>query len=143
MQRRETTPNIIFLEFNELCPPLLEKWMAAGHTDALRTPDDTVVFVSTEEAAEIHKDQVDCMGCLTQCAFSNWSQHEGNTTGRKTDPRSFCIQKKLQGAAHGEPLKDNLAFSGHNAINFSNDPFYSNGFVPTVKELVDRIVTGD
>ncbi|MBT5047956.1 MAG: hypothetical protein HOM58_05595 [Rhodospirillaceae bacterium] len=30
MQRRETTPNIIFLEFNELCPPLLEKWMAAG-----------------------------------------------------------------------------------------------------------------
>jgi nitronate monooxygenase len=120
-----------------------EKWMAAGHTDAVRTPDDTVVFVSTEESQEIHKDQIDCMGCLSQCAFSNWSQHEGNTTGRKADPRSFCIQKKLQGAAHGEPLEDNLAFGGHNAFNFSTDPFYSNGFVPTVKQLVDRIVTGD
>ena len=30
MERNNNSPNFIFLEFNELCPPLLEKWMAAG-----------------------------------------------------------------------------------------------------------------
>jgi hypothetical protein len=34
-------------------------------------------------------------------------------------------------------------FAGHNAWKFKQDPFYSNGFVPSVKELVNRIVTGD
>ena len=31
------------------------------------------------------------------------------------------------------------------AVNykFKQDPFYSNGFVPTVKQLIDRILTGD
>jgi nitronate monooxygenase len=39
--------------------------------------------------------------------------------------------------------EDNLMFAGHAAYNFKQDPFYSNGFVPTVKQLVDRILTGD
>ena len=34
-------------------------------------------------------------------------------------------------------------FAGHSAFRFKSDPFYSNGFVPTVKQLVDRILTGD
>ena len=33
-------------------------------------------------------------------------------------------------------------FSGHNAFRFAKDPFYSNGFIPTVKQLVERILTG-
>ena len=33
-------------------------------------------------------------------------------------------------------------FAGHNAWKFKQDPFYSNGFIPSVKELVNRIVTG-
>ena len=45
--------------------------------------------------------------------------------------------------AHGESLEDNLMFAGHTAFNFASDPFYSNGFVPTVKELMERIATGD
>ena len=41
-------------------------------------------------------DQVACMGCLSQCRFSNWSQHEPEySNGKKADPRSFCIQKTL------------------------------------------------
>ncbi len=36
----------------------------------------------------------------------------------------------------------NLMFSGHNAYRFASDPFYSNGFMPTVKQLVERILTG-
>ena len=62
------------------------------------------------------------------------------------DPRSFCIQKTLQNIAHesddAAALERNLMFSGHNAFRFAKDPFYSNGFIPTVKQLVERILTG-
>ena len=90
----------------------------------------------------IRKDQADCMGCLSQCAFSSWADNEKNSTGRLADPRSFCIQKTLQDIAHGGPVEQNLMFAGHSAFRFKTDPFYSNGFVPTVKQLVDRILTG-
>jgi len=49
----------------------------------------------------------------------------------------------LQDIAHGGPIDENLMFAGHAAYKFKQDPFYSNGFVPTVKQLVDRILTGD
>ncbi|RYG79763.1 MAG: nitronate monooxygenase, partial [Alphaproteobacteria bacterium] len=119
------------------------EWYGLGHTSALKTPDNTLVFVSEEEKAWIRKDQADCMGCLSQCAFSAWADSETNSTGRLADPRSFCIQKTLQDIAHGGPTDENLMFAGHGAYNFKKDPFYSNGFVPTVKQLVDRILTGD
>ncbi len=123
-------------------------WEAAGFTDALRTPDSTLIFVTPQEAEQIHEDQVACMGCLSQCRFSNWSQEAPDyDNGKKADPRSFCIQKSLQAVAHAAPgdeaaLDNNLMFAGHNAHRFATDPFYSNGFIPTVKELVERILTG-
>lgn len=118
-------------------------WVAEGFTEALKTPDDTVVFVTPESRAEIRKDQADCMGCLSHCGFSSWKDHDDYTTGRLADPRSFCIQKTLQDIAHGGPVEQNLAFAGHAAYRFKQDPFYSNNFTPTVKQLVDRILTGD
>ena len=118
-------------------------WNAQGFTTALRTPDDTVVFVSPEEREVIRKDQADCMGCLSHCGFSSWKDHDDYTTGRLADPRSFCIQKTLQDIAHGQPIDENLMFAGHAAYMFKQDPFYSNNFTPTVKQLVDRILTGD
>jgi NAD(P)H-dependent flavin oxidoreductase YrpB (nitropropane dioxygenase family) len=118
-------------------------WSLEGHTDGLRTPDDTIVFVDPIERDLIRKDQADCMGCLSHCGFSSWKDHDDYTTGRLADPRSFCIQKTLQEIAHGGPLDENLMFAGHAAYKFKQDPFYSNGFTPTVKELVDRILTGD
>ena len=122
-------------------------WEAAGYTEALRTPDSTLIFVAPEKSREILADQVACMGCLSQCKFSNWSQHTPDlTNGKKADPRSFCIQKTLQDIAHRgneeDALENNLMFSGHNAYRFGADPFYSNGFIPTVRQLVDRILTG-
>lgn len=118
-------------------------WMNKGFTETLKTPDHTLVFVTPEKQQEIRKDQADCMGCLSQCQFSNWADNEKNSTGRKADPRSFCIQKTLQDIAHTGEVDQNLMFAGHGAYNFATDPFYSNGFVPTVRELVDRIQTGD
>ena len=118
-------------------------WVANGFAGALRTPDDTVVFVGQAERAMIQQDQKDCMGCLSHCAFSSWKDHDDYTTGRLADPRSFCIQKTLQDIAHGGPIDENLMFAGHAAYRFKQDPFYSNNFTPTVKQLVDRILTGD
>jgi len=119
------------------------EWYGLGYTSALKTPDNTLVFVTPAEMGLIRKDQADCMGCLSQCGFSSWADVEGNSTGRLADPRSFCIQKTLQDIAHGGPVDENLMFAGHSAYQFKLDPFYSNGFVPTVKQLVDRILTGD
>lgn len=121
----------------------VNQWEAEGFTEAMRTPDNTLIFVTPDKSKEIVKDQVDCMGCLSQCRFSNWSQHEPDyTNGKKADPRSFCIQKTLQDIAHDGTTEHNLMFAGHNAYRFASDPFYSNGFIPTVKQLVERILTG-
>ena len=102
-----------------------------------------MIWVTLKKASQIVKDQIDCMGCLSSCLFSNWSQNQQGTTGKKADPRSFCIQKTLQRISHGiSSIESELMFAGHSAYRFASDPFYKNGFVPKVKELVDRICRG-
>ena len=117
-------------------------WKEQGFDETMKTPDSTLIFVTAEKAQEIHKDQVDCMGCLSGCLFSNWQDHGNYTTGRKADPRSFCIQKTLQEVIHGGDVENQLMFSGHNAYKFATDSFYENGFVPTIQQLVNRIAIG-
>lgn len=119
-----------------------EEWVRQGHTEAMRTPDGTLIFITREKENEILTDQINCMGCLSACSFSNWSQNETGTTGKKADPRSFCIQKTLQEISHSDRTEDQLMFAGHNAYRFKDDPFYAGGHIPTVKQLVERIVTG-
>jgi len=70
--------------------------MDQGFTSVLKTPDTTIIFVTDEKAREIRADQAACMGCLSACRFSNWATNETGSTGKKTDPRSYCIQKTLQ-----------------------------------------------
>lgn len=137
----------VFVKAEDL--PRIQQWEQQGFTEALRTQDSTLIFVTPDRAREILADQADCMGCLSECQFSNWSQRGPNySTGHKADPRSFCIQKTLQAVAHAsgpdaaQVLDHNLMFGGTNAWRFATDPFYANGFVPTVQQLVDRIMTG-
>jgi nitronate monooxygenase len=118
-------------------------WVAEGFTEALRTPDSTLIFVTPPQAFAIRTDQINCMGCLSACQFSNWAESEQGTTGKKADPRSFCIQKTLQKICHSDDIETELMFAGHNAYRFASDPFYANGYIPTVRELIDRLVTGD
>ena len=82
------------------------------------------------------------MGCLSACKFSNWAQNEAWSTGKKADPRSFCIQKTLQEISHSDDVDNQLMFAGHQAYRFGQDPFYANGFVPTVKQLIEKLQTG-
>lgn len=121
---------------------MAEQWIANGYTQAMRTPSNTLVFVTPEKEQEILQDQINCMGCLSHCLFSNWAQNENNTTGKKADPRSFCIQKTLQQISHDGNTDNNLMFAGHQAYRFASDPFYADGFIPTVKQLIDRIASG-
>ena len=117
-------------------------WVSQGFTTPMRTPGSTLIFVTPEESSEILNDQINCMGCLSACHFSNWAQNEEGSTGKKADPRSFCIQKTLQEISHSEDVDNQLMFAGHQAYRFGQDPFYENGFIPTVKQLVDRLQTG-
>ena len=119
-----------------------EAWIAEGFTETLRTPDSTLIFVTPDKANEIRTDQINCMGCLSACQFSNWAENETGTTGKKADPRSYCIQKTLQAIHLTDDVENQLMFSGHGAYRFAQDPFYSNGFVPTVRQLVERLRSG-
>ncbi len=119
-----------------------ESWVNQGFIEPMKTPDSTLIFVTKEKANEIVKDQIECMGCLSACRFSNWAVNDEYSTGKKADPRSFCIQKTLQDIIQQGEVSNQLMFSGHNAYRFATDPFYANGFVPTVKQLVDRIAEG-
>ena len=120
-----------------------KNWIAQGFKEVMKTPDNNALFVSAETASQIRTDQKNCMGCLSQCKFSNWADNSKHSTGKKADPRSFCIQKTLQDIVHDGNLDTELMFAGHNAWRFNKDPFYSNGFVPSVKQLVERILSGD
>jgi NAD(P)H-dependent flavin oxidoreductase YrpB (nitropropane dioxygenase family) len=118
-------------------------WIEQGYTEALKTPDSTLIFLTPEKSQEIRVDQINCMGCLSACLFSNWSQGPTGNTGRKADPRSYCIQKTLQDISHSGDINHNLMFAGHNAYRFADDPFYKGGFIPTVEQLIERILMGD
>lgn len=137
------TEKIYFIKESE--KENVANWIKAGNTEALKTPNDTIIFVSEETANEIREDIKNCIGCLSRCQFSSWSQNEPEknyNTGLLPDPRKFCIQKALQFAHKGINNTKALFFSGTNAFRFSSDPFYKDGFIPTIKQLVDRIMIG-
>lgn len=119
-----------------------EEWIKAGYNEPMKTPDSTLIFVQKAQSDQIILDQINCMGCLSHCKFSNWKDYDDYTTGKKADPRSFCIQKTLQDVAHGDCVENELMFSGHNAYRFATDPFYKDGFIPTVAQLVKQISLG-
>lgn len=127
----------------------VDAWIAEGFNIPLRTPDNTLIFVTREAAREIKAYLTDCVGCLSTCKLSSWSQssEQKYTTGKRPDPRFHCIRKRLVEAIQGHDLDKQLIFAGHNAYKAKSDPFYrdENGhvFIPTVKQLVERLMTGN
>lgn len=117
----------------------INDWYKTGFTSFNTTPSNTLLFLTKEKAKEILRDQMSCSGCLSRCLFSGWNQSGEQL---KQDPRTFCIQKTLQDIAHNGDIEANLLFAGKNAYRFSEDPFYKNGFIPNIKQLFDRILSG-
>lgn len=121
-----------------------ESYIREGFDTILKTPEDTIIFEKSDVADQIREDQQNCMGCLSACRFSSWSEHnEKGTTGLLPDPRSFCIEKTLQDVGHGGSIENNLLFSGHHAFNFTTDPLYKDGNIPSIAELVEKICKGE
>ena len=118
-------------------------WIKTGFNKTMVTPDATLIFVTQEKYNEIRETQINCTGCLAYCRFSNWSEKKELAEDKIPDPRSYCIRRTLYDIAHGGDIQENLMFSGKLAYLFAQDPFYKNGFIPTVKELINRILTGD
>ncbi len=129
--------------------PKIDTWISQGFTVPLRTPDDTLIFVTKEKAAEIKSHRTECVGCISTCKLSTWCEDASKkySTGKQPDPRVHCIRKGLQAAIAGENLDNALIFSGHNAYKADADPFYRDetaaAFIPTVKQLIDRLETGN
>ena len=118
----------------------VNRQISAGYTEIKESPDNTVVFLTPNEWAQMKEDRKNCVGCLSQCQFSSWSQAKGST-GRLPDPRSYCIHKTLYDVSHNGSVVDNLLFAGHQVYRFATDPLYRNG-IPSVKELIERIKSG-
>jgi nitronate monooxygenase len=122
----------------------VNKWINNGYTESAKTPDNTLIFITAEKLNQFKQDLKDCHGCLSQCRFSCWSQHtENNNSGKLPDFRSYCIQKSLQDTKKGINIKNQLWFAGNNVFRFATDPFYKNGFVPTIKQLVNKLLEGE
>ncbi|MDD3669241.1 MAG: nitronate monooxygenase [Alphaproteobacteria bacterium] len=118
-----------------------QDYIAQGFGIPARTPDASLVFLSPEDEKDIRQSRADCIGCLSQCRFSGWSQSTGST-GRLPDPRSFCIARTLGSIAHGGSVDDNLMFAGHAAYRFATDPMYRDDFVPSVRQLIAALLEG-
>ncbi len=124
-------------------------WQAEGFDIALRTPDDTLVFVTREIERELKEIKAECVGCIATCKLASWAEapEKRFSTGRIPDPRVHCIRRGLLGAIQGDDLDKHLIFAGHNAFMAGEDPFYKgqNGaiFIPSVKQLVARLMTGN
>ena len=99
------------------------------------------MFLTPNEWAQMKEDRKNCVGCLSQCQFSSWSQAKGST-GRLPDPRSYCIHKTLYDGGHGGDVQKNLIFAGHQVYRFSDDPLYKNK-IPTTKELIENLLQGN
>ncbi|MDR3126420.1 MAG: nitronate monooxygenase [Rickettsiales bacterium] len=118
----------------------MAEYLATGYDKMLKTPSNTLLFVPERKYNVIMGDWKNCVGCLSGCLFSGWSQR--GTPGQ-ADPRSFCIQRSLQEISHGNDAENSLLFSGQIVWRFKEDPFYQNGaFIPTVRQLFERILTG-
>lgn len=114
-----------------------------SNLESMKTPDSHFIFVSADKMRQIREDQINCVGCLSQCRFSNWKDNGSHTTDKLPDPRSFCIQKTLIKVSSNESdIENNLMFSGHNGYKFEEDPFYKNGFIPTIKQLIEQMKKG-
>jgi hypothetical protein len=118
------------------------EFLSSSRPVVARTPDKSIIFLTNEENEQIKQDRANCVGCLSACAFSGWSQAYGHLD-RLPDSRSFCINKTLTAIAHGESIDNNLMFCGHSGYRFGEDPMYKNGNIPSVQELIDALLQGN
>ena len=105
------------------------RWEAEGyHRGAAHAGHHAGLRHAARRPREITADQVACMGCLSQCRFSNWSQHEPGLQQRQEGrPAQLLHPEDAAGrsamtADEPQQVEHNLMFSGHNAFRFALRP---------------------
>jgi NAD(P)H-dependent flavin oxidoreductase YrpB (nitropropane dioxygenase family) len=134
--------SVVFIRENDI--EISNRWINNDYRVILKTPGDTILFLRNDEYEDMKHDMENCCGCLSQCQFSCWQQSsETHSSGRIPDFRKMCIQKALQNAKNDEDVQKQLYFAGSEAYRFGVDPMYRNGYIPTIKKLVEAIIVGE
>ena len=71
----------------------VQQWLAEGYTVPLPTPDHTLIYVTPERRDQIRRDQIECMGCLSHCTFSNWATTKRIPPARKPIRAASAFRK--------------------------------------------------
>ncbi len=130
---------IVYINPND--KELYKQFIYDGFDHILKTPDGYLQFFDANTYKMIMQDRRDCVGCLSGCLFSGWSQRENLKIS--PNPMNFCIQKALQRAAKTSDVENSLLFSGHIGYRFAVDDFYKGGqFIPTIAQLIEQIKKG-
>jgi NAD(P)H-dependent flavin oxidoreductase YrpB (nitropropane dioxygenase family) len=130
----------IFLKKDDVCK--VKDWINNGFSVGMKTPNKTIIFITNQQYDRIIEDRGNCIGCLSACKFSGWNQNSESCVKIVPDPRFFCIQRSLQSVFFDNDTESALLFSGHQGYRFAEDPFYANGYIPTVKALIERLQDG-
>ena len=67
-----------------------------GKKRILKTNDNsnnTLIWVTIKKASQIVKDQIDCMGCLSQCLFSNYLKKKMEQQEKKQIQGHFVYKR--------------------------------------------------
>ena len=119
-------------------------WIGQGFTEALRTPDSTLIFVASPKGAGDPRRSDQLHGLSLGAASSRTGRRTRKARpARKPTRAASAFRRRCRRSAIRTMCEVELMFAGHNAYRFARDPYYANGFIPTVRELVDRLRTGN
>jgi hypothetical protein len=117
-------------------------WFAEGFHGGAEDPGRDLGLRRADEKIVIRKDQA-----IAWAASANALSRPGRTMRRirpaGSPTRAASASRRRCRTSPMAADRPQPHVRGHSAFRFRTDPFYSNGFVPTVKQLVERIQTGD
>ena len=105
--------------------------------------NSTLIFVTPEKENEIRTDQINCMGCLSRLHVLQLGAERAGHHRQEGRPAQLLHPEDAAGRSATPTTSTTSSCSPATTPTASrSDPFYANGFIPTVKQLVERLVTG-
>ena len=122
----------------------VEAWIAEGYSQAMKTPGRHADLRQPRERDRDPPRPDQLHGLPVGLQVQQLGVQRGATppASRPIRARS-ASRRRCTRSPTARDVRTQLMFAGHNVYKFRDDPFYSNGFIPTVRQLVERIATGD
>ncbi len=100
-------------------PRAREQWEAEGFTEALRTPDNTLIFVTPDQSREIREGPGRLHGLPVPVPLLQLGRSTSGILHRQEGRSAQLLHPEdLQDIAHDGAIDHNLMFAGHNAYRF-------------------------